>query len=128
MLKLNYTESGLHLEWLSISVEALLLQRLTLALRIERSLYVESGKAAFLLPADVSGLAQLKQVLETEPDFALEIFTVDAEFVEVSLQGSWIAENAEAHEGTFITVMSDRLEFLVYKLWQATHQPVSFLV
>jgi hypothetical protein len=50
----------------------------------------------------------------------LSIAPVDEEFIEVSVQGSWIASTCEAHEGMFVTVLSDRAEFFVEKLWQAT--------
>lgn len=52
---------------------------------------------------------------------------MDEEFVEVGLSGSWIAESKEAHEGMFLTIMSDRTEFLLYKLWQMSEAHISSL-
>ena len=125
MLKLNYSESGLHMERVTISLEELVQKRAILALRAGQSLYVEPGRASFLLPADVPGLTQLELALRMEQNISL--CPVDAEFVEVSLEGTWIAPCAHAHEGTFVTAVSDRAEFFVYKLWQATQSQVSSL-
>jgi hypothetical protein len=47
--------------------------------------------------------------------------------VEVGLSGSWVAENREAHEGMFLTVMSNRAEFLIHKLWQMSEVRISSL-
>ena len=125
MLKLNYIESGLHLERVSVSWEEWLQARLILAVRTGQSLYVESGKAAFLLPADVPELFQLELALQMETNQVITVSPVDAEFVEVSLEGTWMAETDVAHEGTFLTALTDRSEFFVYKLWQATQLQVS---
>ena len=126
MLKLSYTESGLHMEQVSVALEELLAQRLILALRTAQSLYIEPGKAAFLLPADML-LAQLESALQMERSQSITVSPVDLEFVEVSLEGTWIAATAEAHEGVFIVALADRTEFFVYKLWLATHSQVSSL-
>ncbi len=122
MLKLSYTESGLHMERVSVALEELLAQRLILALRTGQSLYIEPGKAAFLLSTDVLDLAQLELALQMERSQSITVSLADAEFVEVSLAGTWIAATAEAHEGIFITALADRTEFFVYKLWQAQSQ------
>ena len=39
----------------------------------------------------------------------------------------WIAEDKDAHEGMFLTMMSDRTEFLTYKLWQMSEARISSL-
>lgn len=127
MLKLNYIESGLHLERVAAPLEVLVAQRVLLALRTGQRLHVEPGKASFLLPANAPGLVHLEMALRLEQSQTIEVVPVDDEFVEVSVQGSWIAETAEAHEGMFVTAFSDRAEFFVYKLWQETQAQVSSL-
>lgn len=124
MLKLTYTEVGLHLERLTASLEVLVAQRVVLALRTGLTLYVEPGKASFLLPADAPNLVHLEMALQMEQSPAIAVTPVDEEFVEVSVHGSWMAESAEAHEGMFLTALSERTEFFVYKLWQATQAQV----
>lgn len=127
MLKLNYTETGLHMERVNTSPEELVQKRVILALRAGQSLYVEPGKAAFLLPANIPGLTHLELALRMEQNQNTIVTPVDDEFVEVSLEGTWIAPCTDAHEGTFVTAISDRTEFFVYKLWQATQPQVSSL-
>ncbi|HEY9618503.1 MAG TPA: alr0857 family protein [Microcoleaceae cyanobacterium] len=128
MLKLNYTESGLYMERVAAPLEVLVAQRVVIALRAGKTLFVQPGRASFLIPTDAPGLAQLELALKLEQTETISIFPVDDEFMEVSVQGSWIAETVDAEEGTFITTFSDRSEFFVYKLWQVTQPQASFMV
>jgi hypothetical protein len=127
MLKLTYTEAGLHLERVSMSLEAMIAQRVLLTMRLGQKLHIEPSSAAFLLPVDVSGLAHLDMALRLEQTTVASIVSVDNEYVEVSLRGSWLAESAEVHEGILVTVCSHRVEFLIDKLWQVTQTQVSYL-
>ncbi|MEP0873644.1 hypothetical protein NDA01_28300 [Trichocoleus desertorum AS-A10] len=124
MLKLNYTEGGLYMERVMTSPELAIAQRVVLAMRLGQSLQVEPGHASFLLPADAQ-LEQLELSLRQDYGSKVSVIPVDDEFVEVSLSGSWIAEIKEAHEGTFLTVLSDRVELLLYKLWQMSEAHIS---
>jgi hypothetical protein len=128
MLKLTYTEFGLHLERVTGSLEMLVADRVTLALRVGQTLHVEPSRAAFLLSIDVPGFAELEKMVRLERVSTLSIAPVDDAFVEVSVQGSWIASSVDAHSGMFVTALGDRVEFFVYKLWQATQLQVSPLV
>lgn len=128
MLKLTYTETGLHMERVAAPLEVMVAQRVILALRFGQTLHVERGKASFLLPTNTAELMQLEKALRTEPSLNLAVFPVDEQFVEICVEGSWIAETNEAHEGTFITALSDRVEFYVFKLWQTTQVPASYFV
>jgi hypothetical protein len=124
MLKLNYTESDLHMERIAAPLEVMVAQRVLLALRAGQTLHIQPGHASFLIPADAPGLAQL-EALQLEQQVSLT--PVDEQFMEICVEGSWIAATAQAHEGTFIAALSDRVELLVYKLWQATQPQASFL-
>ncbi len=136
MLKLNYTEVGLYRSRTVTSLEMVIAQRVVLALRFGRSLNIEPGRASFLLPADIPELEQLEMALQREYSPVVTVIPVDDEFVEVSLNGSWIAETKEAHEGMFLTIMSDslpetlreRIERFIYKLWQMSEARISSLV
>ncbi|MEP0873105.1 hypothetical protein NDA01_25280 [Trichocoleus desertorum AS-A10] len=127
MLKLNYTEGGLYMERVMTSPEVAIAQRVVLAMRLEQCLQVEPGHASFLLPADVPELEQLELSLRQECRARVTVMPVDDEFVEVSLSGSWIAESKESHEGMFLTMLSDRVELLIYKLWQMSESHISSL-
>lgn len=127
MLKLNYTEMGLYMERTMVTPELLIAQRVALAMRLGQSLQVEPGHASFLLPADLLELQQLELALQRDRSATVAVIPVDHQFVEVSLCGSWIAENQAAHEGMFLTLMSDRTEFFIYKLWQMSSVQISSL-
>ena len=125
MLKLTYTDFGLHMEHLTLSPDAFVAQRSVLAIRCGQSLHIAPGRASFLLPASTPGLADLDAVLRKERGPAIAISPVDEAYVEVSLGGSWIADWADAHEGTFLVAASARVEQLLYTLWQQSHMQIS---
>jgi hypothetical protein len=127
MLKLNYTDVGLYMERTLTNPELLIAQRVLLAMRSGQTLYVEPGCASFLLPANWPELEGLEMALQRECNPSAAVLAVDNDFVEVSLSGSWIAESKEAHEGMFLTVMSDRIERFIYKLWQMSEAHISSL-
>lgn len=128
MLKLNYTEVGLYMERVMASPELLIAQRVILAMRLGQSLQIEPGRASFLLPADIPELVDLERVLQRQGCDAATVVPVDDAFVEVSLSGSWVAESKAADEGMFLSVMDDRSEALIYKLWQMSEAHISSLV
>jgi hypothetical protein len=125
MLKLNYTDVGLYMERTKTNPELLIAQRVLLAMRLERSLHIEPGRASFLLPAAIPELKVLEMALHREYGSVVTLIAVDEEFVEVRISGSWIAEDKDAHEGMFLTVMSDRIERFIYKLWQMSEVHIS---
>jgi len=127
MLKLTYTEDGLHLERIAAPLETLIVQRVVLAMRAGQTLHIEPGRASFLLPLTAPGLDYLERVLRLEQSQVIIVTPVDSAFVEVSLQGSWIAETAAAQEGMFVATVTDFAELLVYKLWRLTQLQLSAL-
>jgi hypothetical protein len=127
MLKLNYTDVGPYMERTMTNPELLIAQRVLLAMRLGRSLYVEPGRASFLLPVDIPELKVLEVALQREYGSVVTLIAGDETFVEVGLSGSWIAEDKDAHEGMFLAAMSNRTEFLIYKLWQMSEARISSL-
>jgi hypothetical protein len=128
MLKLHYTEVGLYMERSLSAPELLIAQQVVLALRLGQPLHVEPGRACFLLPANVPELEQLERMLEQEYSPTLSLNSVDDEFVEVGLSGSWVAAARTAHEGMFLSLMSSPVETLIYQLWQMSANKFSLLV
>lgn len=118
MLKLTYTETGFYLERLAQSLEDWVHSRVILALRVGQKLLIEPSTASFLLPTDLSGLTLLEAGVRQETTDVIAVCVCDAEYVEVSLRGTWMAAAPESVEGVFVASMSDRTEFLVSKLWQ----------
>jgi hypothetical protein len=128
MLKLTYTDAGLHMERVVVALETLVTQRVILALRLGQTLHIEPSRASFLLPGDAPGLNQLQFSMRLEKNRVISVTAVDDQFVEVSVQGNWIADSMDADEGMFITAFSEGIEFLIYKLWQSTQGCVSALI
>ena len=126
MLKFTYTETGLHLEHLPHSVEDWMALRVILSLRTGQRLIVERGAAAFLLPRNLVGLRSLESAVQQE--FGTVTLTKsDAEYVEVSLRGTWICSGLDEIDGVFVASMGDRTEWLIFKLWRETQKHASSL-
>jgi len=128
MLKLTYTEMGLHLERLTQSLDSVVANRTVLAIRLGQTLHIEPGRAAFLLPSDVPHLDHLYGSIQRERSGDIDLCDVDTDYVEVSLAGTWVAADVQAETGMFLTVLGDRTESLVHHLWQLTQIQVSFLI
>jgi len=124
MLKLTYTENGLHLERVAAPLEMLIAQRVVLALRTGQRLYIEPSTASFLLNSNTPGLTQLRRSLQLEQQQVMTIAPVDDEFVELTVTGSWLATAIDAEEGVFVTALSHLTELLVMKLWETTQTQV----
>ena len=118
MLKLTYTESSFYLECLTLSLEEWLAQRVILALRVGQSLCIEPSTASFLLPVDLPGVEVLKAEVKRDDREIIALSTCDAEYMEVTLRGSWLLDSSKDAVGVFFTTMSDRAEFFLHKLWQ----------
>lgn len=118
MLKLTYTENDFWLEHLTQPLEAWVATRVMLAIRAGTGLCVEPSSASFILPADLSSLADLENaLLEENPEF-ITLSVCDDESIEVSLEGTWVTSDVESEEGIFVTTMSYGAEFFLYKIWQ----------
>ena len=118
MLKLTYTESSFDLEFLTLSLEEWVAQRVILALRVGQSLCIEPSTASFLLPVDLPGVEVLKAEVKRDDREIIALCASDTQYMEVTLQGSWLSDSSKDAVGVFFTTMSDRAEFFLHKLWQ----------
>jgi hypothetical protein len=127
MLKLTYIENSFHLEHLAKSLEEWVALRVILVLRVGECLCVEPSTASFLLPADLPGVDLLKAEVKRQETDTLDLCACDANYVEVSLKGTWLASDAESAEGVFVTALSHSSEFFLLKLWQESQIGASVL-
>jgi hypothetical protein len=118
MLKLTYTENGFYLECLTQSLETWVAQRVILALRVSQALRVEPTTASFLLPLDLPGVERLKTELKHHDSAIIGLSNCDAEYLEITLEGSWLCDGNDDAVGVFVTTMSYSAEFILDKLWQ----------
>lgn len=128
MLKLNYTDYGLFLEQLTASLDAVATQRVMLAVHVGEPLHLQPIQASFLLPIKLPGIRQLKGLLRKNAADTIALTSVDDEFVEVSLKGTWIANSSNAEFGTFITALAPESEMLIYELWQVTQRQTAYFM
>jgi hypothetical protein len=115
MLKVIYTEAGLHLECLTQGAEEWVALQAVVAMRSGQRLVVERCSASVLLRRQLKQLPTLEQLLFQEGLGALAV--CDREFVEVSLAGVWVAFGQE-EEGVFVAMMGQGLEGLLLQLWR----------
>ena len=127
MLKLTYLETGFYLEYLAKSLEDWVQERVVLALRVGESLYIEPSTAAFLLPMDSPGLDILTVEIRRQDPELISLSVCDAEYIEVSIKGTWVSSNADSNEGVFVAAMSHSIEFFLLKLWQDSQVSASVL-
>ena len=127
MLKLTYTETAFHMERLTQSPEQLVWLRVMLAMRVGQPILVEPSAAAFLLPRSLSAIELLEEAIQQHQSEAIALCVADAESVEVSLSGTWITVDPDQENGIFVTVLSDRTEYLLFKLWQEAYTGASVI-
>lgn len=114
MLKLTYSDADLLIEHLDLTVEAMVTQRSLVALRAGQPLVVQPGYGAFALPADLPGIAALKAGSQG----AIDIAPCDIDWLEVTLRGTWLADNAASAEGILVVELGLQLESQLVALWQ----------
>lgn len=127
MLKLTYIETGFYLEYLAKSLEEWVQGRVILALRVGECLCIEPSTAAFLLPADLPGLDTLAVKARRQDPESITLSLCDAEYVEVSITGTWVSSDTDSAEGVFVATMSYSIEFFLLKLWQDAQVRASVL-
>ncbi|WP_445629934.1 alr0857 family protein [Nostoc sp. DSM 114167] len=127
MLKLTYTESSFDLECITLSLEEWVAQRVILALRVGQSLCIEPSTASFLLPVDLPGVEVLRSEVKRDDREIIALCACDAEYMEVTLRGSWLSVSSKDSVGVFVTTMSDRAEFFLHKLWQEAQSCASVM-
>jgi hypothetical protein len=124
MLKLTYSDFGLHLEQIGESLEQLVAQRSILAVRIGESVYIQPGNASFLVPEDAI-TASLDLDRSISPHFPISLCCVDEDFYEVNISGVWISKNGYGSEGIFAARLGAQAESFIQRLWKSSQQEVT---
>jgi hypothetical protein len=120
MLKLTYSEFGLHLEQIDTSLEQWIVRRTILALRISQPMCLQSGNASFLVPtASITAIDRDRIVRLPE---AITVCCVDLDFFEVNISGVWLTKNSNVSEGILVTELEAVAESSVCRLWECSQQ------
>ena len=114
MLKFSHTDNGFHLELLPQSLEDWVNTRVILSLRTASPIMIEPSSASFLIPVDLPYLTDLAKAIN---EGEIELLEADSEFVEATIEGTWITSDPDGEEGVFVTAMNYEAEFLLYQVW-----------
>ncbi|MBE9140687.1 hypothetical protein IQ254_26385 [Nodosilinea sp. LEGE 07088] len=123
MLKLTYSDTDLLVEWLNLTVEAMVTQRSLVAVRAGQPLLVQPGYGSFVLPADLPGLA----AIQSGDPSCLTLAPCDRGWLEVTLRGTWLTDSSDSAEGILVVVLSTALEHRVVDLWRRSQAPLASL-
>jgi hypothetical protein len=118
MLKLIYTETDLHMEKLSTSVEEWISQRVLLALRVGNKISVEPTGASFGLSTSLAGWPELENLIGREASETVSLSVCDDELIEISLEGYWLCQNPLSEEGVFVTHLPSIVENTILAMWE----------
>lgn len=125
MLKLIYTEDGLILESVNTSLDALISQRLKLALAATQPFYVEGSTATLLLHLEARDFIQLQAAIAGDQTQAIQASVLEGNCVEVTLKGTWLTNRPDAEAGIFLAVLSRKSEALVKSYWEISELQVA---
>ncbi len=118
MLKLIYTETDLHMEKLSASVEEWVSQRVLLALRVGNKISVEPTGASFGLSTSLAGWPELEHLIGQEAHDTVSLSVCDDELIEIGLEGYWLCQNPVSEEGVFVTHLPSIIENTLLAMWE----------
>ncbi len=119
MLKIIYTETGLHLELLAVDRDDWIAQRLQLATSIGERLTVSRARATVLLPDPI---CQVAADLHKAGTSTVTVHCCDRDYVEIGLVGDWLGAHVYSDEGIFIATLPHRVESCLLQLWQAARE------
>lgn len=126
MLKITYTENGLHLERIGVSLETWLSNRVLVCLRAGTSIYAEPGTASLLLPLDLPYFRDSKLSQEQEGSL-VTIDICDESSAEAIFKGTWVATEGDCENGIFVCSLEEELEFFLHRLWQEKNLDASLI-
>jgi hypothetical protein len=128
MLKLIYTETDLHIEKLSTSVEEWVSQRVLLALRVGNKISVEPTGASFGLSTSLTGWPELEHLIGREASDIVSLSVCDDELIEIGLEGYWLCQNPVSEEGVFVTHLPSIVENTLLAMWETFNDRQPMLV
>ena len=124
MLKFTYTETGSFLEYVADLLEDLVAARADLTMRVGERLTVEPGAVSLLMSANLSGLEILRTIGARQGDLVC-LSQVDADCVELSLQGTWLSHSVDGSAGVFLIDLGEPVERLILNLWREEFSHIS---
>lgn len=125
MLKIAFTDKGLHIETLNEPLETWLSNRVLISLRSTVGICIEPSSASLIVPKDLPYFQDLSADEDIQ-DFQIDI--CDSSCDEVSLSGYWVAAPENIEEGVFVCCLSKKTEFFLHQLWKEGNLNTTFLI
>jgi hypothetical protein len=119
MLKIIYTDTGLHLERLSVDRTQWIDRRIEFADSVGEPLSVSRQRATFPLPLPVCEFPVVDSALDHLEANTVTIDRCDLDYVEVGLAGYWLSTDLDSAEGIFVCQQTDRVELSLWQMWHA---------
>ena len=126
MLKITYTETGFYLEYLTESLETCVGKRTLVSLRAATSIYVQPYTASLMLNANLPYVKDLKTLAKDNE--IVDLSVCDDQYLEISLQGTWVSSQENSEEGVFVCELNQNTEFFLNRLWQESQLGTSLFV
>ena len=119
MLKIIYTETGLHLERLPVDLKQWITRRIKFATSVGEPMIVSKQRATFPLPSPVCELPAVDLALPDPISNTMTIDRCDLDYVEVGLNGYWLSTHSNSAEGIFVCQQTEKIELFLWQMWQA---------
>lgn len=120
MLKIIYTETGLHLERLTVDRQQWIDCRLKFADSIGEPMSVSKQRATFPIPSPICEFPLVDADLKTAEANTVTIDRCDLDYIEIGLTGYWLSVHQDSAEGIFVCQQTEKLELSVWQMWHAS--------
>ncbi len=120
MLKIIYSETGIHLELIPIAHKQWIAQRLKFAHSVGEPMLIERQRATFLVPSPLCEVAKIYTNLRSLGAKTVTVNQCDRDFVEVEISGYWLSPQPDSIEGIFIGQQTDLAELYLWELSNKT--------
>ncbi|MFH7244394.1 MAG: alr0857 family protein [Spirulina sp.] len=122
MLKITYSDVEPFVEGVTQPVEAVVAQRSLVALRSGQPLWMQASHGSLPFPAQNAGVESL---VKTARRLGLAITVCDADWLEITLPGTWIADSPTSDHGILlVTGLEESLERQLLTLKQCQPDPM----
>ncbi|MFM2303297.1 MAG: hypothetical protein RLZZ135_706 [Cyanobacteriota bacterium] len=117
MLKIIYTDTGIHLEILNVEHQQWIAQRIKFATSIGEQMVVSKQRATFPLPAPICEFPMVEPDLGNMTANTVTVDLCDLDYVEFGMDGYWLASHYDSNEGIFVCEQTERIESYLWQLW-----------
>jgi hypothetical protein len=122
MLKITYSDAEPFVEKVAQSMEIVVAQRSLVALQSGQSLWIQASHGSLPFSAQSPGVASLVQAARRQ---GLAVTVCDADWLEIILPGTWIADSPTSDSGILLVPgLDDQLERQLLALGQRRPDPV----